>query len=252
MPRIIVANWKMYGLPARVETLLPALIAGSQGVTAEVILCPPTPLLATIVNACVGTKFRVGAQDCFAGETEEGAYTGDVSAAMLKAYGCEAVIIGHSERRQYHHERPEALKAKLTAAFTAGLLPILCIGESLADRNAGRTQNVLKADLIACLPEAMPDSAQLIIAYEPLWAIGSGKTPTPEDIAEIADFIRQTCQTWRNGFEKRVSILYGGSINATNAKDILAKGRVDGALVGGASLQAETFLAVLEQAGSLA
>src|SRR5215467_7180603 len=236
---LVVANWKMNGLRASVAHL-EKLIAGARELgSVELIVCPPATLIADFAAAARGSPLLIGGQDCHA--EAAGAYTGDISAEMLRDAGAAAVIVGHSERRRYHGESDAQVRAKAVAARRAGLLAIICIGENRAERDAGHTRDILRTQLDRSLPD---NSENIAIAYEPVWAIGTGLTPTRGDIGEMHAFIRARLSSrfGRPGGETR--ILYGGSVNPANARDLLSIGDVDGALVGGASLSADKFLAI--------
>lgn len=242
--QLIAGNWKMNGLIdslAGFRTLVATL--DKEELPANVLLCPPVSLLATFASAGRG-KVNLGGQDCH--DAEKGAFTGDISAEMLRNAGASFVIIGHSERRQHHLESNDLIGAKLKAAWRAGLHPVLCIGETLAEREAGETLRVLAAQLSSVLDDKVAES-DLTIAYEPIWAIGTGKTPTYEEITQTHDFIR-TCLTKINVGLASKSVLYGGSVNPNNAGGILALPHVGGALVGGASLNTAEFLAIIRAA----
>jgi triosephosphate isomerase (TIM) len=198
------------------------------------LLCPPATLLAAVDAVLAGSGVALGGQDCHAAPS--GAHTGDISAEMLADAGCGYVILGHSERRQHHGETDAIVRAKLSAALRAGLAPILCVGETLAEREAGRAIETVTSQLAGSLPESMPPD-RLVVAYEPVWAIGTGRSATADDIAAMHLAIRTRLPA-------ATRILYGGSVNPKNAAELLAVENVDGALVGGASLKAEDFLAI--------
>jgi triosephosphate isomerase len=206
----------------------------------DLLVCPPATLVAGVGDALGGSGVALGGQDCAA--AEKGAYTGDISAEMLRDAGCGYVILGHSERRHGCGETDAAVGAKVAAAWRAGLVAILCVGETRAEREAGLAQTVVSAQLSGSLPDRA-DAARLVVAYEPVWAIGTGLTPTLADIVAIHQAIRAAIPPTVHG---RTRILYGGSVNPKNAADILALAEVDGALVGGASLKAEDFWAIAQ------
>jgi triosephosphate isomerase (TIM) len=236
---LVAANWKMNGLKGSIAEL-EKIIAGARSLTAvDLLVCPPATLIAAFAAKAQGTPVAIGGQDCHA--EAAGAYTGDISAEMLRDAGATAVIVGHSERRRYHGESDAAVRAKALAARRAGLLAIVCIGETSAERDAGRTSEVLRTQLNGSLPD---DSERVAIAYEPVWAIGTGLTPTRDDIAEMHAFIRERLLSRFAKTGRDMRILYGGSVNPGNARDLLRVDDVDGALVGGASLKAEQFLAI--------
>jgi triosephosphate isomerase (TIM) len=236
---LVAANWKMNGLKASIAEL-EKIIAGASALAAvDLVVCPPATLIASFASKALGTRVAIGGQDCHA--EAAGAYTGDISAEMLRDAGAAAVIVGHSERRRYHGETDAAVRAKAIAARRAGLLAIICIGETRAQRDAGRTRDVLRAQLDGSLPDS---SESVAIAYEPVWAIGSGSTPTRDDIGETHAFIRGQLSARFAETGRNTRILYGGSVKPGNARDLLSMEDVDGALVGGASLNADEFLAI--------
>jgi triosephosphate isomerase (TIM) len=237
---LIAGNWKMNGLAASVAQL-DKIIAGAAQLpaTVEILVCPPFTLLAGFAARSQGTRVAIGGQDCHAKPC--GAHTGDIAAEMLADAHASAVIVGHSERRQDHHETDTEVRAKASAARRAGLIPIVCVGETRAERDAGKACDVVGSRLAGSLPDG---ADEFIVAYEPVWAIGSGHTPTPKDVAEMHGFIRKQLSERFGGFGETVRILYGGSVKASNAKELLAIDNVDGALIGGASLNAEEFLAI--------
>ncbi len=238
-PRPLVAgNWKMNGLKSSVGELQ-MIIAGAKALSnVELMVCPPATLIAQFATVAAGSGVAIGGQDCHA--QKSGAFTGDISAEMLKDAGATAVIVGHSERRQHHGETDAAVRAKAEAAQRAGLLPIICVGETRNQRDAGETLDTIGAQLDGSLP----DVADFTIAYEPIWAIGSGRTPQPKDVAEVHSFIRDRLQSRHGVKADVVRILYGGSVTPANAGELLAVANVNGALVGGASLKADDFLAI--------
>jgi triosephosphate isomerase len=237
---LIAGNWKMNGLK-RSGAELEKIVVGAAGLRgkADLMVCPPATLLAAFADASRGSGVAIGAQDCH--PEASGAYTGDLSAEMLADAGATAVIVGHSERRTLHGETDAQVRAKAMAAWRAGLLGIVCIGETRAEREGGKTLDVLGRQLDGSLPEGGTPT-NLVVAYEPVWAIGTGLTPTPVDVAEAHRFIRGRISS-RYGTTD-VRILYGGSVKPSNAQELLALADVDGALVGGASLKAEEFLAI--------
>ena len=203
--------------------------------------CPPATLLADFATAVAGSPVRIGAQDCHA--EPAGAFTGDMSAEMLEDAGASAVIVGHSERRTYHEETDADVRKKALAARRAGLLAIVCVGETRAEREAGRALAVVGTQLDGSLPDGAT-AENLVVAYEPVWAIGTGLTPTPGDVAEMHGFIRQRLGGRFGAQGQGMRILYGGSVKPANAKELMSVADVDGALVGGASLKADEFLAI--------
>jgi len=236
---LVAGNWKMNGLAASIGQLT-AVIAGAAGAPkVDMMVCPPATLIASFAAAARGTPVLIGGQDCHA--LASGAYTGDISAEMLKDAGASAVIVGHSERRQYHHETDAEVRAKAEAARRAGLMPIVCVGETRPQREAGQALDVVVRQLQGSLPDA---TADFVVAYEPVWAIGTGLTPTPADVSEVHRTIRGHLVSRYGAEGQGARILYGGSVNPKNAAELLAVDNVDGALVGGASLKAADFLAI--------
>ncbi len=237
---LIAGNWKMHGLKGAVA-VLEEIVRDSAALRQrlDLMVCPPATLIEAF--AAIADGVTIGGQDC---HTEpSGAFTGDISAEMLADLGARAVIVGHSERRSYHHETDDEVRRKVEAAWRAGLTAILCVGESREDRVAGRTLKIVGSQLQGSLPDrAQPD--RLVIAYEPVWAIGSGLTPTPEDVTEVHGFIRAQATARLGEAGQGVRILYGGSVKPANAAELLTITNVDGALVGGASLKADEFLAI--------
>ncbi len=236
---LVAGNWKMNGLKRSAGTL-EKIIAGAKKLhNVDVMVCPPATLLASFASAARGSGVAIGGQDCHA--QASGAYTGDISAEMLKDAGAAAVLVGHSERRQYHGETDAAVRDKALAARRAGLLAIICVGETRSEREAGRALDVVRTQLDG----SVPDGAEaFVIAYEPVWAIGTGLTPTTGDVREMHGFIRQRLASRCGEAGQGVRILYGGSVKPVNAKELMAVANVDGALVGGASLEADEFLAI--------
>jgi triosephosphate isomerase len=236
---LAAGNWKMNGLAASVGELK-KIIAGAPGVSkTDLMVCPPATLIASFAVAARGTPVLIGGQDCHA--LASGAYTGDISAEMLKDAGASAVIVGHSERRQYHHETDAEVRAKAQAARRAGLMPIVCVGETRPQREAGHALDVVATQLQGSLPDG---AADFVVAYEPVWAIGTGLTPTPADVGEMHRSIRDHLVARYGAGGQAARVLYGGSVNPKNAAELLAVENVDGALVGGASLKADDFLAI--------
>jgi len=236
---LVAGNWKMNGLK-RSAGDLQKIIAGAQDLPkVELIVCPPATLVARFAEAARGSPVSIGGQDCHT--MASGAYTGDISAEMLKDAGADAVIVGHSERRRYYGETDAAVRAKALAAKRAGLLAIVCVGETRAEREAGATLAVVGAQLNGSLPD---DPAHVVVAYEPVWAIGTGLTPTAGDVGDVHRSIRQRLGSRYGQAGQGIRILYGGSVNAANAKELLGVENVDGALVGGASLKPDEFLAI--------
>jgi triosephosphate isomerase len=240
---LIVGNWKMNGLQASLaEAKALAEKAAAQKPVAELGLCPPATLVAAMAATLKGSPVGVGGQDCHA--KASGAHTGDISAEMLKDAGATYVIVGHSERRADHGESDEIVRAKGQAAHRAGLVAIVCVGETLAQRDAGETLKVVSGQVRASLPDDAT-AANTVVAYEPVWAIGTGRTPTVEQVAEVHAAIRQDLMArFDDGANFR--ILYGGSVKPDNAKQLMAVADVDGALVGGASLKVSDFWPIIE------
>ena len=237
MRRALVAgNWKMNGL-AEDGCALAGAIAAARPCSAELLLCPPATLIAPVAAILAGSGVALGGQDCHTAEA--GAHTGDVSARMLADAGCSYVIVGHSERRTDHGEDDALVRMKAEAAHRAGLAAVVCVGETLAERDAGRAEAVVAEQMRSSLPEGA-DGSNTVVAYEPVWAIGTGRTPSVGDISAVHGAIR--AQLGAGGGTMR--LLYGGSVKPNNAAELLALPDVDGALVGGASLVAEDFLAI--------
>ena len=237
---LVAGNWKMNGSRAMAATLTEELLRRSQAqpdLAAEVLICPPFPYLIPTAQQLTGSRLRLGAQDCHAAAS--GAHTGDVAAAMLRDAGCSHVILGHSERRADHGEASATVAAKAQAAQAAGLTAIVCIGETEAERGAGRTLQIVENQLLQSIPEGST-AANLVVAYEPVWAIGTGKTPTAADVETVHRHIRKLLAA-KLAEGARVRILYGGSVKPGNAVELMAVPEVNGALVGGASLKAEDF-----------
>jgi len=239
---LVAGNWKMHGLRASVAEL-ESILHGCVRVRGDVdlMVCPPATLIAAFAAAARGSRVAIGGQDCHA--EASGAYTGDVSAEMLADAGASAVIVGHSERRTYHRETDADARAKALAVWRAGLVAIVCIGETQAERAAGQTLAVVERQLSGSVPDR-GEPGNLVIAYEPVWAIGTGLTPTAEDVEQIHQFIRELLSARFNREGARVRILYGGSVKPSNARELMAVANVNGALVGGASLKAADFLAI--------
>jgi triosephosphate isomerase len=240
---LVAGNWKMNGLKAALAEIVAmraAVERGEAGVAA-VAVCPPATLIAPAAAVLAGGPLALGGQDCH--EKPSGAYTGDISAEMLKDAGCAYVIVGHSERRAGHGETDAIVKAKAEAALTAGLTAIVCIGETRAQRDAGEALTVVCSKLHRSLPSGATP-ANLVIAYEPIWAIGTGLTPTIEDVAAMHAALRAVLREFVGEPGERKRILYGGSVKPSNARELLGLPNVDGALVGGASLKAADFMAI--------
>jgi triosephosphate isomerase (TIM) len=242
MRQLIAGNWKMNGSRAEASAIVTPLPSGAAGLACDVLVCPPFTQIVTVAAMLAGTTVAVGGQDCHA--QEKGAHTGDISAAMLRDAGASFVILGHSERRADHHETDALIRAKSEAAIVAGLAPIVCVGETEAQRVAGTQAEVVGAQLTGSLPRGFAG----VVAYEPVWAIGTGKTATEADVAAMHLFIRETLERLLGAAGERIRILYGGSVRPANAASLLAVPHVGGALVGGASLNAEDFLGIARAA----
>ena len=240
---LIAGNWKMNGLRSSLAEF-EAMLAGASRVegNADLLVCPPATLIAAFADKARGAKgLAIGGQDCH--PKPSGAHTGDISAEMLADAGATAVIVGHSERRADHGESDVLVRQKARAAWRAGLAAIVCIGETQAQRDAGQTLDICGGQLDGSLPEAAR-ADNLVVAYEPVWAIGTGLTPTAKDVEQIHQFIREALTRRLGGEGARIRILYGGSVKPSNAKELMAVANVNGALIGGASLKATDFLAI--------
>jgi triosephosphate isomerase len=242
---LIAGNWKMHGLAAEAQALARAVAAGAAGLKAEVLICPPATLITPLTQTCAGVV-ALGGQDCH--EAAKGAHTGDISAAMLKDAGATYVILGHSERRMAYRETSHRVRAKAEAALAAGLIPVVCVGEPEDDRLLGRAEEVVAEQMAESLPDGF-GAAGGVVAYEPVWAIGTGRTPTEADITAMHAMMRAKLVASFPAEGAGLRLLYGGSVKPGNAMAILALPHVDGALVGGASLVAEDFLAIARAAG---
>jgi triosephosphate isomerase (TIM) len=243
-PRV-AGNWKMNGLKGSVAELQ-KIVQGAAGHNrADLLVCPPATLIAAFAAAAAGSPVQIGAQDCH--PEPSGAHTGDLSAEMLADAGAKAVIVGHSERRTDHQEADEVVRAKAQAAWRAGLVAIVCVGETQQERGGGATIPRIERQLDASIPDGF-NAQNLVVAYEPVWAIGTGLTPTPQDVAEVHAFIRKRLMG-KSAAGEGVRILYGGSVKPSNAMELMAVKNVDGALVGGASLKAADFLGIVAAYG---
>jgi triosephosphate isomerase (TIM) len=242
MNKLIAGNWKMNGSLSANAELLKAILAGLSTPACDVAVCVPMPYLAQAGELLAQSAINLGAQDVSA--HTGGAYTGETSAAMLKEFGVRYAIVGHSERRQYHGETDAAVAAKTKAALAAGITPIVCVGETLAQREAGQTEEVVKRQLAAVIHENGHCISEIVVAYEPVWAIGTGKTATPEQAQVVHAVLRAQIKA-ASTHPDRVKILYGGSMNAANALSLLAQPDIDGGLIGGASLKAPDFLTII-------
>ena len=247
MKKLIAGNWKMNGSLAANQALVQAMLEGVQGVApqADMALCVPSPYLAQIQALLAGSPIAWGAQDVSA--QEQGAYTGEVSAAMLKDFACRYAIVGHSERRQYHGETDAVVASKAQRALAAGITPIVCVGETLVERESNQTEAVVKRQLAAVIHAVTHCTSEIVVAYEPVWAIGTGKTATP-DMAQAVHAVLRKQISAATQHPERVKILYGGSMNAANAASLLAQPDIDGGLIGGASLKAADFLQIVAAA----
>ena len=239
--KLVMGNWKMHGSLASVEALLNAVRETLPGTTSEVAVCPPAVHVPLALDLLADTGVSVGGQNC--SDRAEGAYTGEVAAAMLADLGCDWVILGHSERRQYFGESSELVAAKAVTARAAGLKPVLCVGETLEQREAGQALDVVREQLGAVLAGLEPTD---VIAYEPVWAIGTGVTATPEKAQEMHAGIREYLRENWSGNADELRLLYGGSVKADNAAELFACEDIDGGLVGGASLKAAEFVAIAQ------
>jgi triosephosphate isomerase len=239
---LIAGNWKMNGLKASLAEF-EAMLAGAGPLAgkADLLVCPPATLITAFADKARGSKLAVGAQDCH--PKASGAHTGDLSAEMLADAGAGAIIVGHSERRADHGESDTLVRQKAEAAWRAGLTAIVCIGETREQRDAGQTLDICGSQLKGSLPDAAT-AANLVVAYEPVWAIGTGLTPTAKDVEQVHRLIRDVLVGRFNGEGARVRILYGGSVKPSNAAELMGVANVNGALVGGASLKAADFLAI--------
>ncbi len=239
---LIAGNWKMNGLKASAGELK-AMMDGASAVSgkADLLICPPVTLLLGLAKVAEGSALRLGAQDCHA--SVSGAHTGDIAAEMIADAGGSAVIVGHSERRADHGESSAVVRAKAVAVVRAGLTAIICVGETEAERDAGRTIDVVSGQLGASVPDDAP-AGQLVVAYEPVWAIGTGRTPTVQEVADVHAAIRNALIARFSDAGETIRILYGGSVKPSNAVELMAVANVNGALVGGASLKASDFLAI--------
>jgi triosephosphate isomerase len=243
--KLIAGNWKMNGSLAANEALVKALLAGLPAQPCDVALCVPALYLAQLQAMVAGSRIELGAQDI--SMHESGAYTGEVSAAMLKEFGVRYAIVGHSERRQYHGETDQLVAAKAKTALASGVTPIVCVGETLAEREANRTEEVVKRQLAAVIHANGHCISEIVVAYEPVWAIGTGKTASPEQAQQVHGVLRAQLKA-ASAQAERIHILYGGSMNAANAAQLLAQPDIDGGLVGGASLKAPDFLSIIAAA----
>ncbi|HAN68453.1 MAG TPA: triose-phosphate isomerase [Halieaceae bacterium] len=242
---LVMGNWKMHGTRASVQKLLAGLVSEGAPASVDVAVCPVFVHIPLAVSLCEGSALAVGAQDC--SHMAEGAYTGEVAAAMLVDSGCQWVILGHSERRQYHGESDDMVAAKLAAALAAGIAPVLCVGETQDEREAGEAEYTVARQLQGAL-RGQASLHSLVIAYEPVWAIGTGLTATPEQAQAMHAFIRGQLEALPGLDAAAVRVVYGGSVKPDNAAELFAQEDIDGALVGGASLDAQDFQAIVAAA----
>ena len=245
--KLMVGNWKMNGSLAANASLVSDILSGMDGLSCRAAVCVPAPYLAQAQNLLSGSALAWGAQDVSAHDS--GAYTGEVSADMLRDFAVRYCIVGHSERRQYHGETDTVVATKAQRALAAGITPIVCVGESLAEREAGQTEAVVKRQLAAVIHTNGHCISEIVLAYEPVWAIGTGLSATPEQAQKVHAVLRAQLQA-ATAHADRVSILYGGSMNTANAADLLAQPDVDGGLIGGAALKVPDFLSLLKTASS--
>ncbi|MDI9334446.1 MAG: triose-phosphate isomerase [Cytophagales bacterium] len=249
--KLIAGNWKMNGTLADNELLCKSIRTGLAGVDASqgtsVVLCAPSVYLSQLQSCLAGSStIHLGSQDV--SSHDKGAFTGEISTAMLKEFGVRYAIVGHSERRQYHGETDAVVALKAKAALAAGITPIVCVGESLAEREAGLTNDVVRRQLAAVIHENGHCISEIVVAYEPVWAIGTGKTATPEMAQAVHSVLRAQLHAASSVAAERVQILYGGSMNAANAASLLAMADIDGGLIGGAALRAADFLSIIASA----
>ncbi|MBP9906217.1 MAG: triose-phosphate isomerase [Rhodoferax sp.] len=240
--KLIAGNWKMNGSLAANAKLLADILAGLSQPACEVAVGVPAPYLAQCQALLAGSTIELASQDVSAHET--GAYTGEISAAMLKDFGVRYAIVGHSERRQYHGETDEAVALKAQRALASGITPIVCVGETLAEREAGRTDEVVKRQLAAVIHTNGHCISEIVVAYEPVWAIGTGKTASPEQAQQVHAVLRAQLHA-ATEHSARIKLLYGGSMNATNAAALLVQPDIDGGLIGGAALKPQDFLTII-------
>jgi triosephosphate isomerase len=243
--KLVAGNWKMHGSHPANAQLLTALSA-ARPFGCDVAVCVPFPYLSETAVSLAGTDLRWGAQDCSA--HEQGAFTGEVSASMLAEFGCRYAIVGHSERRQYHHEADTLVADKAKAALARGVTPIVCVGETLEQREAGQTDAVVKRQLSAVIHALAHCAGEMVVAYEPVWAIGTGRTATPEQAQAVHAMLRAQLRA-ATPRAAEMKILYGGSVKPDNAATLFAQPDIDGGLIGGASLKSADFIAICRAAG---
>jgi len=245
--KLVAGNWKMNGSLAANAALVAGIKEGLPAEVCDVAVCVPAPYLAQVQGAVAGSAVALGAQDMSAHAS--GAFTGEVSAAMLQEFGVQYVILGHSERRAYHGETDAAVAAKTVAALKAGLVPVVCVGETLEQREAGQTNEIVGGQLDVVLAAlSVEEAARIVVAYEPVWAIGTGKTATPEMAQEVHAMLRARLGAKSAEAAVKVRVLYGGSMKPDNAEQLLAMADIDGGLIGGAALKAADFLAIIKAA----
>ena len=250
MRRTLVAgNWKLNGSKQNTKDLIEGILQGMSAVkNADVAVCPPFVYIPQAAELLASSGVALGAQNC--SQHSSGAYTGEIAAPMLKEFGCKYVILGHSERRSIYNESNDEIVQKFIAVKSAGLIPILCVGELLTEREAGKTEAVVAEQLDAVLNVAGIEQIEnSVIAYEPVWAIGTGVTATPEQAQEVHAFIRHRLATKNATIAEKTQILYGGSVKPDNAAELFAKSDIDGGLIGGASLEADSFLGICKATG---
>ncbi len=243
--KLIAGNWKMNGSLEANASLVRSIQGGLDAAQCHIAICVPTPYLAQVKDLIAGGNIELASQDVSA--HAYGAYTGEVSAQMLREFGVRYSLVGHSERRQYHGETDATVAIKAQCALAAGITPIVCVGETLEERESGRTEDVVRRQLAAVIHANGHCISEIVVAYEPVWAIGTGRTATPEQAQQVHAVLRAQLQA-ATVHAERVSILYGGSMNAANAEQLLAQVDIDGGLVGGASLKAQDFLAIIHAA----
>jgi triosephosphate isomerase (TIM) len=245
--KLIAGNWKLNGNLEANDALVRAVVTGMREARCEVAVCVPAPYLAQVQMLRHGSQLELGAQDV--SQHAAGAFTGEVSAAMLREFGVRFAIVGHSERRQYHGESDALVAEKAKAALAQGITPIVCVGETLAERDSAQTEEVVKRQLAAVIHVNGHCISEIVLAYEPVWAIGTGRTATPQQAQQVHAVLRQQLAA-ATAQADRVRILYGGSMNAANAASLLAEPDIDGGLIGGASLKAPDFLQIIAAAGA--
>jgi len=245
---LVAGNWKMNGSRTSIQALIEGIISGATGLEeVDIVVCPPFVFLSEVSQALADRRIAVGAQNVAI--PKQGAFTGEVSASMLKDVGCEYVIIGHSERRALYGETDQIVAEKFASVLALGLTPILCVGESLEEREAGTTENVVERQLASIIQyNGIAAFTNAVIAYEPVWAIGTGKTATPHQAQEVHAFIRQLLNGQNASIAAKIRILYGGSMKSANAAELLAQSDIDGGLIGGASLSRDDFIAICSAA----